>query len=64
MNAQLIVGFFVMLLPILAGVMIYMSISTGKGNSNITDEILAHRHKKMLERDKLHAENFEHQKPK
>ena len=63
MDAQLIVGFFIMLLPILAGIMIYMFTSTGKGNSNTTDEILAHRHKKMRERDELHEEYFEHQKP-
>jgi len=63
MDAQLIVGFFIMLLPVLAGIMIYMFTSTGKGNSNTTDEILAHRRKKMLERDELHEEGFEHQKP-
>ncbi len=63
MDAQLIVGFFIMLLPILADIIIYMFISTGKGNSNTTDEILAHRRKKMLERDELHEEGFEYQKP-
>jgi len=64
MDAQYIVGFFLMLLPILAGAMIFMFISTGKGNSNTTDEILAHRHEKMLKRDELHEEDFEHEKPK
>lgn len=64
MDAQYIVGFFLLLLPLLAGGMIFLFISSGKGNSNTTEEILAHRHKKMLERDELREEDFEHEKPK
>ncbi len=40
-----------------------MFISTGKGKSSTTEEILAVRHEKMLERDELKEEDFEHEKP-
>ncbi|MBD79799.1 MAG: hypothetical protein CL840_12870 [Crocinitomicaceae bacterium] len=63
MDATWIVGIFLLLLPILAGGMILMFISTGKGKSSTTEEILAVRHEKMLERDELKEEDFEHEKP-
>lgn len=60
MASQWVFGFVLLTLPLLAGAAMLIFMMSGKGKSNTTDEILAHRHDKMKERDELHEEDFDH----
>lgn len=62
MAGQWIMGFILLTLPLLAGVGLFLFMATGKGKSNTTDEILAHRHEKMKKRDELSEDELNTQK--
>jgi thymidine phosphorylase len=62
MAGEWMVGFVLLTLPLLAGVGLLIFMMSGRGDAKTTDEILAHRHTKMKERDELHEEDFDLEK--
>lgn len=48
MGSQRIIGFFLLSLPLLAGIGLVIFMMSGKGDSSTTDDILEHRKQRRL----------------